>query len=110
MSDVLTPGQEARLTGLLALFEADGRTITTDGGETFVGLIEDIQPLLEPVEIARQKLPVIVNVTALKGAVQDPRVVKTMTEPQYGDMKVLKYIETRADQLTWKWTCEAQRQ
>lgn len=106
----MTTGQEARLVGITALLETDGRTITTEGGESFIGLIEDVQELMDPVTIARAKNPVYVTVTALKGAVLDPRKVQMMNEQDYGTMKVLRYTESRGDALTWKWTCEAQRQ
>ncbi len=110
MAATLTTGQEARLVGIMALLDTDGRKITPDNGNEFVGLIEDEQLLMEPVEQARANLPVYVKVTALKGAVPNPRALQQMTEAEYGTMKVLKYEETRGDVLTWSWRCEAQRQ
>ena len=98
------------MAGLRVQMSIDGRTIITESGESFLALIEDVPMLQEPVEQARSKFPVYVNVTAIADDVNNPRVILQMNEQQYGTMRVLKFMESRGDQLTYKWLCEAQRQ
>ena len=117
----MTTGQTDRLTGILALLEMDGRLVTADTGESFMALIQD-QPWYEdPINVARQKTPMKVSITALSlqaiqlggisaSAPNDPRAIKTLSESDYGNITISSYDETRGDALTWKWSGEAQRQ
>jgi len=107
----ITPVEKLRLKSFAKTLQMRGRAVTTDQKDSLTAVIQD-QPLLPDLEhTAQAKLPVYSVVHAMAGSVVNPRSVTMFTETATGRFyDVLRYEESAADNLTWKWFCEAQRQ
>lgn len=104
-----TLAHDCRLIGFRANLRVRGRIVEANTGEKFTALIEDTATLSDPEQTADAQLKVYTVLTALADDVADPRVIARLTEEDGRYHKVLEYREARADMLTVKWFCEAQR-
>src|SRR5512146_730331 len=83
--------------------------LTASPGGQVSALVEDIQPLADPVELAQAKGPVYAHIQTIAGAVDDPRAVTTFTDSATLRVyRVLKYDE-RTSGAFYNWTAEASR-
>lgn len=110
-----TIAQAARIRGFKANLLIRGRRVTTDSldeqnkPQVLTVLIKDEPTMADPDKPAQAKQPVYTTLTALAGSVTDPRAVQKFTEEDGRLYRVLRYEETVADLVTWKWYCESQR-
>lgn len=87
-----------------------GREVTADTGERLTVQVEDVPVLADPVEVARQKLPLFVRVHAVSGDVVDARSVGSFTEVESKKKHtVQKFEQTSQNNWEWCWFCETQR-
>jgi hypothetical protein len=106
----MTAIEQALRQGFQALQIVAGVRMTADTGESCVGTIEDIQPLQDPEEAARSKLPIYAHIETDSDAVEHPQNIKTFTEDANGRThRVLRYLPQAADRFTFKWLVETQR-
>ena len=77
--------------------------------QTLTAIVEDQPQMQDPDKPAQAKVPTYTMLTAAEGSLTDPRAVTKFTEEDGRWHKVIEYREERADQITWKWFCEAQR-
>lgn len=108
--------QKARLAGFKTNLRVRGRIgkITSenedDNDEQITLLIDDSPMMQDPDRPAQAQTPVYTIVSCLVGSIEDPRSVTTFTEVNAAkDYRVLEFMETAGDRISWKWKCEAQR-
>lgn len=106
----ITPVERARLQGFNATLRIRGRAMSTDQQDALTAVVET-QPILADIEhTAQAKQPVYVVIHALAGSVVNPRTITVFTETVSGrNYEILRYEENAADNVGWKWFCEAQR-
>lgn len=99
-----------QLAGFRVRLASGGREVTADTGERLTVQVEDVPLLTDPVETARQKLPLFVRVHAVTGDVVDPRAVGSFTEVvSQKKHTVQKFEPTSQNNWEWCWFCETQR-
>jgi hypothetical protein len=113
----LTMSEKLRLAGFKTSLRTRGRALSADTGESVTGIIHE-EPVLPDIEhTAQAEKTIYATVTTIASTVKDPqfssvanpRTVKTFTESGK-EYFVIRFEETSADRLTWKWFCEAQRE
>jgi hypothetical protein len=108
----LTPAAKARLIGFKATLKTRGREVKADTGETMIAVIADDVLLPDMMRTAQAEKVIYSTVSILSGGVANPRVVTEFTETAKGGRKyaVIRYDESAADVVSWKWYCEAMRE
>ena len=112
-----TAAQRARLAGFKANLRTRGRVATVaslnakDNGSEMKLLIDDIPMMADFDRPAQQQKPIYSIVSCLAETLADPRSVTAFTEQSTNrDYKVLEYLETAGDRISWRWRCEAVRE
>lgn len=108
--EAITPVEKHRLKAFKETLRQRGRAMTTSDGDKLTAVPHD-QPLLTDTDhTAQAKLPVYTMIHALAGSVTNPRTLTTFTDLKSGrNYDVIRYEESAADNISWKWFCEAQR-
>ena len=109
----MTRAQQLLSTGFRTTLLVSGRELVAflpSANERFTGTVQDAQVLPDPETNAKAQLPVYAEITALSGAISNPRTVTRFMEVSTGrNFTVLRYSENVGNQATWTWFCEAQR-
>lgn len=107
----MTLSAKMRERGMRATLMVRGRSATTDTGEAVFMVVQDQPPLDDPDQPAQSKTAIYCAISIAAWAVADPRAVKLFTESEAGGRayRVLRYDESSADAVVWKFFCEAQR-
>ena len=86
--------------------------MTASTGENVVAIVADEPLLMDEINVAQTQKTLYSTVSAPTGSVSNPRAVTGFTETT-GDFRtysVIRFDESAADGVTWKWFCEALRQ
>lgn len=107
----MTPAQKARTIGFKASLAVRGRAMTTDAKASLTAIVSEEPLLPDTMHTAQAEKPVYSTVSALSGAIANPRTVTAFTETQTGRVHtVQRYDESSADSVVWKWFCETSRE
>lgn len=111
-----TAAQKARLAGFKASLRVRGRVATVgsenedDNEQQITLLVDDAAMIADPDRPAQAENPVYVVVACLAQSIEDPRSVTQFTEVATSKVrKVIEFLESDGDQISWKWRCESQR-
>lgn len=106
-----TVAQRARMKGFRETLRIRGRKMTASSGEQLVVVVHDEAILLDPNAFVQAEKPVYAELNATAGSVANPRAVTSFSEADSGLVyQVIRYDESAADAVVWKWFCEVQRQ
>ena len=80
-------------------------------GERILAIVSDEPILMDAItSVAQAQKPIYATVSTIAGAVANPRAVTTFTEVGGRAYDVIRYDESAADAVSWKWFCESDRQ
>lgn len=107
----MTLAQRMRGAGFNANLRVRGREMITDTDETVTALVDDAQPLPDPTDEAKAMNVIFASISVLVGAVESPRDIGFFRETAIGgrNYKVLRFMESSADGVSFKFECESQR-
>jgi hypothetical protein len=115
---MLSLSETLRLKGVKSSLRTRGRAMIASNGETVTGIVHE-EPTLPDVEhTAQAEKTIYASITTIAGtlndpqfsSVKDPRAVTQFQEIGGKTYFVIRFEESSADRLTWKWFCEAQRE
>lgn len=106
----MTAAQIARQKGFKATLRTRGRKVKASTGESFFAVVQDDPPLLDPTTVIQAQKTIYSTVSAEAGCVPNPRLVKSLQEVDGRSYSVIRFDESAADAVVWKWFCEAQRE
>ena len=107
----MTIAEAARIQGFAANLLIRGRQMTASSGETLCAIVQDEALLPDASTIAEAQKRVYSIVSARAGSVADPKAVTSFTETESGGRKyeVIRFEESAADAVAWKWLCDVKR-